>query len=102
MMTKPQIDFLVDYDDESVLAELRRVAELTGSGTVSKADLKKFGRVNPSTVIRHFGTLHYALTRAGLKSGRFMKAGDEELLAIIVSLCSGYCKKKAALRAGTT
>lgn len=93
-MTKPVIDFLVEYDDESLLDELRRVAAVTGSGTVSKADLKKFGRVNPSTINRHFGTLHHALIRAGLKGGRFMKAADEELLAIIVSLWQQVLQKE--------
>ena len=91
---KPQIDFLVEYDDQSLLAELRRVAAITGSDTVTKADLKKFGRVDPSTIIRHFGTLRHALVRAGLKSRRFLKPTDEELLAIILDLWQQVLQKE--------
>lgn len=40
-MNRLAIDFLVEYDDESLLAELRRIAQVTGSDTVTKADLKR-------------------------------------------------------------
>jgi len=93
-MKKPQIDFLVDYDDQSLLAELRRIAEVTGSDPVTKADLKKYGRVSHSTVVRRFGTLRHALIQAGLKGGRFMKATDEELLAILISLWQQTLEQK--------
>jgi hypothetical protein len=93
-MNKPEIEFLVDYDDESLLAELRRVAAITGSGTVTKADLKRVGRVNPSTLIRRFGSLRHALNRAGLKFSRFMKATDEELIGIIVDLWQQVVEKE--------
>jgi hypothetical protein len=82
-MKKPEIDFLVEYDDQSILAELRRIAKATGSNTVTKADLERVGRVSHGTVVKRFGTLRQALSLASLKSGRFMKGTDEELLAII-------------------
>ena len=47
-MNKPEIDFLVEYDDASILRELRRVATATGSDTVTKADLSRLGRVSHS------------------------------------------------------
>jgi hypothetical protein len=83
---KPVIDFLVEYDDQSILAELRRIAQATGSNTVTKAQLKSLGRVSHSAVVRRFGSLRRALSLAGLNSERFMKATDEELLAIIIEL----------------
>ena len=83
---KPQIDFLAEYDDASLLSELRRVAAETGSSTVTRADLKRIGRVSDSTLLRRFGSMRRALALAGLKSERFMKATDEELLGIIVEL----------------
>jgi hypothetical protein len=55
-------------------------------GTVTKADLKKYGRVSHATIVRRFGSLRRGLGRAGLKTGRFMKATDDELLAILISL----------------
>lgn len=85
-MKLPQIDFLVEYDDESLVAELRRIAKVTGSNTVTKADLKAIGRVSHSALVKRFGTLRHALALAGLQSSRFMKATDEELLAIVVDL----------------
>ncbi|MBM4124880.1 MAG: hypothetical protein FJ246_08020, partial [Nitrospira sp.] len=93
-MKKPEIDFLVEYDDQSILAELRRIAKATGSYTVTKADLRRFGRVCHSTVVRRFGSLRQALGLAGLKSGRFMKATDEELLTIIINLWQRVLEKE--------
>jgi len=93
-MKKPPIDFLVDYDDQSMLDELRRVAEVTKSGTVSKGDLNELGRVSYSAVARRFGSLRHALSRAGLKSARFMKASDEELLRILVDLWQQVIEKE--------
>jgi hypothetical protein len=93
-MKKPEIDFLVEYDDQSMLAELRRVAEATNSDTVTKADLKRIGRVSHSTIVRRFGTLRHALDLASLKSERFMKATDEELLTILISLWQQVLEKE--------
>ena len=93
-MTRLEIDFLTEYDDASLLAELRRVATATGSDTVTKADLKRIGRVSHSAVVRHFGSLRHALHLAGLKSIRFMKATDEELIAIIIDLWQQVLKKE--------
>jgi len=66
-MKRPEIDFLVQYDDESILAELRRIAAVGHSHTVTKADIKRAGRVSHSAVVRRFGSLRHALDRAGLK-----------------------------------
>lgn len=85
-MARPEIDFLVDYTDAALLDELRRIAQITASGTVTTRDLKRIGRASPSTIIRRFGSLRRALQLAGLSSGRFMKATDEELIAIIIDL----------------
>ena len=85
-MKRPEIDFLIEYDDESLLAELRRITETTGSATVTKAELQNIGRVSHSAIVRRFGTLRQALTLAGLRPGRFMKPTDEELLSIIIDL----------------
>jgi hypothetical protein len=93
-MTRLEIDFLTEYDDASLLTELRRVATATGSDTVTKADLKRIGRVSHSAIVRHFGSLRHALHLAGLKSTRFMKATDEELIAIIIDLWQQVLKKE--------
>lgn len=89
-----EIDFLTEYDDASLLAELQRVAKATGSDTVTKADIKRIGRVSHSAIVRRFGSLRRALQLAGLKSARFMKATDEELIAIIIDLWQQVIEKE--------
>lgn len=93
-MRRPEIDFLVEYDDESLLAELRRIAQITGSDTVTKADLKSMGRMSHSALVRRFGSLRRALSLAGLRSVRFMKATDEELVSILIDLWQQTLEKE--------
>jgi hypothetical protein len=69
-----------------MLAELRRIASMTGKTTVTKQDLVQNGRVSHSAVVRRFGSLRVALEKAGLTSARFMKATDDELLDILIEL----------------
>lgn len=85
-MKQFEIDFLAEYDDQSILNELRRIAKVSDSDLITKSQIIEFGRVSPSTVIRRFGSIRRACELAGLKSYRFMKATDEELLNYIVSL----------------
>jgi hypothetical protein len=93
-MPKFEIDFLTDYDDASLLAELQRIADTTGSKTVTKNDLKKVGRVSHSTIVKRFGSLRHALHLAGLESARFMKASDEELISILIELWEKVLEKE--------
>jgi hypothetical protein len=93
-MKRPEIDFLVEYDDQSLLAELRRIAEAQGTATVTKADIKSIGRVSYSAVVRRFGSLRQALGLAGLKCERFMKSSDEELIGIIINLWQQTLEKE--------
>jgi hypothetical protein len=85
-VTPLPIDFLADYDDASVLAELRRLAEMYGSISVTAAQIKRSGRVSYSLIVKRFGSLRQALELAGLRPTRFMNASDEELLTILVEL----------------
>ena len=93
-MKRFAIDFLTDYDDESLLAELRRIASVTGSTAVTKAQINNIGRVSYSALARRFGSLRHACELAGLKSQRFMKATDEELLGQIVDLWQQVIEKE--------
>ncbi|MFZ0338760.1 MAG: HNH endonuclease [Terracidiphilus sp.] len=96
-MSRLEIDFLLEYDDESMLAELRRIAQVIGSDTVTNADLKRVGRVSHSAIVRRFGSLRHALSLAGLRSSRFMKATDEELLGIIIDLWRQTLEKEGRI-----
>jgi hypothetical protein len=89
-----EIDFLTEYDDASLLAELQRIAKTTGSDTVTKADIQRIGRVSQSAIVKRFRSLRRALQLAGLKSTRFMKATDEELIAIVIDLWQQVIEKE--------
>jgi hypothetical protein len=93
-MKRIEIDFLASYDNESLLSELRRIAEVTGSGLITKAQINNVGRVSYSVVVKRFGSLRYACELAGLKSQRFMKGTDKELLAHVVDLWQQVIEKE--------
>jgi hypothetical protein len=88
------IDFLADYDDASILAELKRLAEVCGSDTVTKADIDKHGRVSYLLIWKRFGSLRQALQMAQLTPTRFMKATDDELLAVLIELWERTLEKE--------
>jgi hypothetical protein len=85
-MTSLPVDFLAYYDDASVLAELRRLADTHGSSSVTKAQIERSGRISYSLIVKRFGSLRQALELASLRPTRFMNASDEELLTILVEL----------------
>jgi hypothetical protein len=93
-MGKFEIDFLEKYDDQSILEELRRITRATGKQNVTKEDLKKFGRVSSSTVVRRFGSLRKALEKIGLKAERFTKPNKEELLNVLIELWEKTLEKE--------
>src|SRR5450759_3506845 len=85
-MPEFEIDFLESYDEAAIVAELKRVASLTGKTTVTKRDLEANGRVAYETVNRRFGSLRQALEAAGLVPQRYMNATDDDLLRNVVEL----------------
>jgi hypothetical protein len=88
------IDFLEAYDDDSVLAELKRIASRVGRETVTKADINSIGRVSYSLIQKRFGSLRKALQLAGLTPQRFMNGTDDELLEIVVQLWEQVLEKE--------
>jgi hypothetical protein len=67
-MPRFEIDFLDNYNDESLLSELRRVADLLGPGeSLTRRAFKENSRnVSHSTIGKRFGGWKEALERAGL------------------------------------
>ncbi len=61
---------LVSYDDESLLAELRRVADLVPDTFLTRTAFDHCARVSSSTIIKRFGGWQNALNLAGL-GGRY-------------------------------
>ncbi len=60
-----EMDRLVSYDNESLLAEIHRVTALLPDGPISRAAFDAESRVATSTLIRRFGGWRQALERAG-------------------------------------
>jgi hypothetical protein len=79
-------DFLVSYSDDEIVSELQRVSQFLRKAGLSRTDIDKHGRVKSGTIIKRFGSLRKALQIAGLKPFRFMKASDQELLAMLIDL----------------
>jgi hypothetical protein len=67
-MGRYEIDFLDEYTDEALLAELRRIAALLPSGKrLTQATYEKLsGRASRVTFLRRFGGWKQALGKAGL------------------------------------
>jgi hypothetical protein len=105
LFAQMKIDFLENYDDEALLEELRRIAQVTGKETVTKADIELYGRCSYSIINKRFGPLRKALDKAGLSSTRYTKATDEELLSILCELWEktlsqeGRCPERKDLKA---
>ena len=80
------IDFMESYDRDSVAAELRRVAAITGKNTVSTRDIERLARLSMSTVFEKFGTLAKAQEAAGLDASSRRKYTDDEVLRYLADL----------------
>ncbi|WP_306534980.1 homing endonuclease associated repeat-containing protein [Geobacter sp.] len=61
---------LPDYTDETLISEIRRVAELVKHPTISRTEFQKHSRVHTSTLEKRFGCWESAMNAAGL-SDRF-------------------------------
>jgi hypothetical protein len=61
-----ELNRLLSYDDEALLAELRRVAALIDSPFVTKSAFDYLSKASYSTIQKRFGGWKEALTRAGL------------------------------------
>lgn len=65
-MSTFELSRLLDYDDDSILGELRRVAALIKEPTITTQAFDRISKVHSSTIRRRFGGWHRALDKAGL------------------------------------
>ncbi len=61
-----ELDRLVSYDDDALLAELHRVAGLIESPYLTRSAFNKLSKAHSSGICRRFGGWQKALARAGL------------------------------------
>jgi hypothetical protein len=80
------VDFLASYDIDSLAAELRRIAGLTGKNTVTSGDITHFGRVNLATIYLKFGSIGNANKAAGLAFNPARRLTNVEILRMLVDL----------------
>jgi len=66
-MPRFELDRLVSYDDDALVAELRRVASLVDSPCLTRSAFDKRSKASSSVVSRRFGGWQQALARAGLE-----------------------------------
>lgn len=95
-MPKFELKTLENYDDPSLLAELRRAAKVVPQLHLTEAAFDKVAKCSSSVVRRRFGSWEHALAAAGLgerfsggKGGRGQKRvlfTDEELLSELRSV----------------
>jgi hypothetical protein len=65
-MTKFALRGLSEYDDASLIAELKRVASIVPGGKLTRSDFDKLAKVHSSTLHVRFHTWRKALIAAGL------------------------------------
>jgi 5-methylcytosine-specific restriction endonuclease McrA len=66
-MTKFELRRLESYDEDSLLAELRRVAALVDTPHIPRAAFNRLAKASASLIVRRFGTWEKTLDRAGLR-----------------------------------
>ena len=72
--------------NDEILSDLRRAAELAGTTVVTQKLYSEFGRYNPSTALRRFGTWNNAVVAAGLQVANEINFTDERLFKNIMLL----------------
>lgn len=66
IMARFELSTLLSYDDEALVAEIRRAVELLPAGPVTRSAFDRVSGVSSSTLVRRLGGWQQALDRAGL------------------------------------
>ena len=80
------IDFLESHDEESMIAELKRIAALLGKRSITVKEIDEHGHIHSRTIAEKFGTIRKAHEAAGLIALRYTKSTDAELVKIVADL----------------
>ena len=72
-------NFKYDFSDEDVVIDLRRVAEITGTETLTAREYNAHGRFYSTTLIRRYGTWNNILELAGMKANLNRNFSDEQM-----------------------
>ena len=72
--------------DAELLADLRRVAEMLGTSTVSMPKYREHGKFDESNLAKRFGTWNRALLKASLTLSNEVNIADDRLFENILTL----------------
>ncbi|HUD50376.1 homing endonuclease associated repeat-containing protein [Parvibaculum sp.] len=76
--------------DQELLVDMRRAAELAGTGVLSQRLYSEFGRYDPTTASRRFGSWNKAVEAAGLQIANEINISDERLFENLMLLWEHY------------
>ena len=72
--------------DDEILSDIRKVADESGTKIVSQKLYSEFGKYNPTTASRRFGTWNKAVIAAGLEVANEINISDERLFENLMLL----------------
>ena len=72
-------NFKYDFSDEDVVIDLKRVAEITETETLTAKEYNSHGRYYSTTLIRRYGTWNNILELAGMKANLNRNFSDEQM-----------------------
>jgi hypothetical protein len=75
---------------KEILADMRRAAQLAGSDALSQRVYSEFGRYDPTTASRRFGSWNAAVIAAGLQIANEINISDERLFQNLMRLWEHY------------
>lgn len=62
-----ELSHLLDYSDDSIIAEIKRVASLIDKPIITIREFDRLSKIHSSSTNRRFGGWKEALTKAGLQ-----------------------------------
>jgi len=86
--------------DDELIADLRRVANALGKGTVGQKEYRRRGTYDDSTVTRRFGSWNEGLLKAGLGVANQVDLEDQELFDNMLPVFDPRCSEMAQVRPG--
>ncbi|HEX4113156.1 MAG TPA: HNH endonuclease [Stellaceae bacterium] len=75
---------------EDLLSDIRHAAELAGTNVISQRLYSEFGKYDPKTASRRFGTWNKAVIAAGLEIANEINITDERLFENLMRLWEHY------------
>jgi 5-methylcytosine-specific restriction endonuclease McrA len=76
--------------NEEILTDIRHVATLAGTNVVSQRLYSEFGKYDPTTAARRFGTWNKAVMSAGLEIANEVNISDDRLFENLMLLWEHY------------